>query len=79
MLRTVFLTSCRFLTKVANFEQKDRGAECFHAKFQQQDKCAKGFGQVLAIGFKTQHKLVTFVEKLKLVQNPLRNCPFARN
>ena len=53
MLRTVSLTSCSFLTKVANFEQKDSRAECFDAKFEQQDKCARGFGKVLAFGVKT--------------------------
>ena len=53
VLRTVFWTSCSFLTKVANFEQKDSCAECFDANFEQQDKCARGFRQVLAIGVKT--------------------------
>ena len=53
MLRTVFWTSCSFLTKVANFEQKDSCAECFDAKFEQQDKCAKGFKEVLAINVQT--------------------------
>ena len=53
VLRTVFWTSCSFLTKVANFEGKDSCAECFDANFEQQDKCARGFGEALAIGVKT--------------------------
>ena len=53
MLRMVFWTSCSFLPKVANFEQKDSCAECFDAKFEKQYKCARGLKQVLAIGVKT--------------------------
>ena len=46
------LESFSVLTKVANLERNDICAECFDAKFEQQDKCARGFGQVLAIGVK---------------------------
>ena len=48
-LRTVFWTSFRFLTKVAHLERNDICAECFDAIFEQQNSCARGFGQVLAV------------------------------
>ena len=47
LLRTVFWTSFSFLTIVANVYKNDSCAECFEANFEQQDSCARSFGQVL--------------------------------
>ena len=46
--RTVALGFLDKLTKVANWKEIDSCAECFDAKFEQQDSCARLFAQGLA-------------------------------
>ena len=58
----MFWISFSFLTKVANLKRNDSREECFDANFEQQDKCARGFGQVLAIGVKTLWANVVVLE-----------------
>ena len=61
-MRKGFWTIVSFFTKVTNFKHNYICAECLDANFEQQDKCARGFGQVLAIGVKTLWANVVVLE-----------------